>query len=90
MYASPNTSERRKLWGKLDRNNVKGPWALIGDFNFVLKAKERSSDSGVSLGFQEWVERTGLFDFGYSGPKYTWNFGVSTQTRKEARLDRAL
>lgn len=27
---------------------------------------------------------------GFSGPKFTWSYGVSTHTRKAARLDRAL
>lgn len=37
VYASPNSSVRRHLWGKLDGLEVSRPWALVGDFNCVLE-----------------------------------------------------
>ena len=40
--------------------------------------------------FKQWIDNYGLIDLGYSGPKYTWARGLSSTTRKEARLDRAL
>lgn len=90
VYATPNASRRRSLWSILDQISVEGPWALIGDFNCVLKAKERSTDGGVSSNFVQWVECTSLIDLEYSGPMFTWSYGVTMQTRKEAHLDRAL
>lgn len=59
-------------------------------FNCVLKYEERSSNSGASSCFQSWVGEKGLIDAGYIGNKYTWKHGLSPETRKEARLDRAL
>lgn len=47
VYASPITSRRRGMWIKLDKMNIKKPWLLLGDFNCILKAEERSSSSGV-------------------------------------------
>lgn len=52
--------------------------------------EERSSGSGASSSFVEWVDRKGLIDLGFSGPILTWSHGTSLKTRKSARLDRAL
>lgn len=90
VYASPNTSRRRGFWSKLVMISFDNPWALIEDINCVLKAEERSTDSGASTSFAEWVDHTGHINLGYFGSKYTWNYGVLMQTRKLARLDRAL
>lgn len=60
------------------------------DFNCVLKTDERHSDSGVSSSFVEWVERKGLIDLGYVGPKFKWSHRVESETRRAARLDRSL
>ena len=40
--------------------------------------------------FRHWIENTGLIDLGFAGPKFTWTRGSNRETRKEARLDRAL
>ena len=40
--------------------------------------------------FKHWIENNGLIDLGFSGPKFTWTRGLNRETRKEARLDRAL
>lgn len=67
-----------------------GPRLFIGDFNCVLNGDERSSGGGVSTGFVDWVDSSGLVDLGFSGPIFTWNHGVNLMTRRSARLDRAL
>lgn len=36
------------------------------------------------------MERKGLINLGYSGPRFTWQHGVNALTRKVARLDIAL
>lgn len=90
LYASPNARRRRKIWSKLHEIKVENAWALIGDFNCVLTPEERSSGRGASSSFAEWVEQRGLIDMGYSGPRYTWNHGTQIETRRYARLDRAL
>lgn len=90
VYANPHAMGRRGLWEDLNQIIVESPWALIGDFNCVLKDDERNSDSGVSSSFVEWVERKGLIDLGYSGQRFTWQHGTNVSTRKATRLDRAL
>ena len=40
--------------------------------------------------FKNWIDNNGLIDLGFSGPKFTWARGLTPDSRKEARLDRAL
>lgn len=47
VYAHPNPSIRKYLWGRLSEVEINKPWVLIGDFNCVLVEEERSSNSGV-------------------------------------------
>lgn len=63
---------------------------LIGDFNFLLEDIEWSLKGGASTCFQNWVMRSGLIDLGDTGSPFTWRHGISIETRKAARLNRAL
>lgn len=90
LYASPQASSRRQLWSALDQIAVNGAWALIEDFNCVLRVEEWSSGNGVSSSFIDWAERTGLIDLGFSGPVFTWNRGSTLETHRAARLDRGM
>lgn len=63
---------------------------LIDDFNYVLKEEERISNSEASSSFQNWVEYSGLLDVGFSSNRFTWSHGMTMESRKAARLDRAL
>ena len=70
------------------------PWLLAGDFNETVSIEERNH-GGPDMRrrcnrFKYWIENNGLIDLGYSGPRFTWSRGLSQDTRKEARLDRAL
>lgn len=40
VYASPQTSIQQFFWEKLNALEVKLPWALIGDFNYVEGGQE--------------------------------------------------
>lgn len=90
VYASPTPMERKFLWAKLNGIRTHRPWVLVGDFNCVLRNEERSSNSGASSCFQNWVGERGLLDLGFIGNKFTWRHGRSVETRRAARLDRAL
>lgn len=90
VYASPKASVRQYLWRRLEELEVELRWVLIGDFNCILWSEERSSKTGVSSSFKDWVDRNGLIDIGYVGSCYTWSHGTSVETRRAARMDRAL
>lgn len=57
MYTSPRENVRKHLWVELDTLVVNEPWVLLGDFNCVLSSEERSSGSGISSSFLQWVSR---------------------------------
>jgi len=67
---------------------------LAGDFNETKSLEERDHDGDDMLRrclkFNNFIENNGLIDLGFSGPKFTWAHGTSEQTRKQARLDRAI
>ena len=96
IYASPHTQMRDILWQDLQRFAVDcgKPWLLAGDFNETVSLKERNHGGPYMRRrydrFRQWIENNGLIDLGFSGPKFTWTRVVSRDTRKEARLDRAL
>ncbi|KAK9735525.1 hypothetical protein RND81_04G210400 [Saponaria officinalis] len=96
IYASPNIRLREKLWDDLE--NIEAtrtkPWILAGDFNETRFLNERNGNSpGMRRrceNFNCWIENNDLFELSYSGPPFTWSRGNSPETRKWARLDRAL
>lgn len=90
VCASPNTTKMRQLWNKLDELEQEEPWLLIGDFKCVFRDEEGSSMKGASSSFQAWVNQRGIVDLGYLGAAFTWSHGVSVETRRSFRLDRAL
>lgn len=90
VYANPNPSVRRFLWKRLEDLIPNCPWALVGDFNCVLKDEERCSKKGDSPFFKNWVCRCSLIDVGYIGSPFTWRHGVSVESRRAVRLDRPL
>lgn len=92
VHASNNYQQRRILWNDLlgiaDPNTC-----ILGDFNIVLGAHERSSGhithTAPSEDFNNFISQRDLFDVEGTGNKYTW------ATRQNgiymaARLDRAL
>ena len=66
----------------------------MGYFNAIVSTEERSStsnlDSGRCSAFTFWISQHQLIDLGFSGPWFTWTRGISIDTFKGARLDRAL
>lgn len=48
IYASPNHQQRNGIWNELNLIRCRDPWLLIGDFNYTLKDRERSSEEGMS------------------------------------------
>uniref|UniRef100_A0A803MIA0 Uncharacterized protein n=1 Tax=Chenopodium quinoa TaxID=63459 RepID=A0A803MIA0_CHEQI len=68
---------------------------LAGDFNETMSMDERNGNGGSEMQrrcreFSNWVENNALIDLGCSGPAHTWFRGLTPDTFKSARLDRAL
>ncbi|KAL2927301.1 50S ribosomal protein L31 type B [Bienertia sinuspersici] len=66
----------------------------MGDFNVTRASWERNSytanSSRRSAQFNDWIENNQLIEVEFMGSSHTWARGNSMETRKSARLDRAL
>ncbi|OMO89192.1 Endonuclease/exonuclease/phosphatase [Corchorus olitorius] len=79
VYASPTPSVCDFLWNYLNEfdefDNI--PWLLLGDFNQVLTAEEKSGGRPGPVrrmeSFQEVIDRRHLIDLEASGCKFTWS-----------------
>ncbi|XP_020211577.1 uncharacterized protein LOC109796303 [Cajanus cajan] len=92
VYASPHPQFCIDLWRELCSlaSGIDRPWALMGDFNAVLKNFERSNSSGSrshrgDKAFCDFVQQNNLIDIGFQGSPYTWRRGSLFE-----RLDRVL
>ena len=67
---------------------INKPMLLMGDFNVVLNAGERSGSFRCDLSMREfsnWIEELGLIDIPLQGVKFTWR-----RNESKSRLDRGL
>ncbi|KAI9124663.1 hypothetical protein K1719_004585 [Acacia pycnantha] len=78
LYAIPIQRFKEELWYDLQKlaNSPMTPWAVIGDYNDILSADERTGGASVNFSrinlFRERVQGCQLTDLGFSGPKFTW------------------
>ena len=81
FYGPPYQAKKRKAWGNLFAllESHQGPWACIGDFNFIINEEEQIGGSrGGSSGenyLKELMFEFNAVDLGYSGNKFTWAKG---------------
>ena len=70
------------------------PWCIIGDFIDIMTADEKKGGKchphAFLNVFSEAVSDCGLFDFGYTGDKFTWERFRGTDRWVVERLDRGL
>lgn len=92
VYGKPQIQARRVLWDDLREIHIgmDNSWAIVGDFNAILAANERSGGSSNPnirgmLDFQNLVNDCDLVDAGYQGCPFTWKGGNLLQ-----RLDRLM
>ncbi|XP_021852505.2 uncharacterized protein [Spinacia oleracea] len=96
VYASPDPSKRKELWDDLKAfaTTHNKPWLIAGDFNDTRFPSERNSSchetTRRSAFFNEWVEDMQLIEVEFSGAAHTWARGLTPETRRSGRLDRAL
>lgn len=96
VYASPDPTKRQDLWKELENfaKNHNLPWLIAGDFNDTRYPSERNSacieTQRRSHKFNEWIHDMDLIEVEFLGANHTWARGLTPETRKSARLDRAL
>ncbi|XP_074291073.1 uncharacterized protein LOC141617834 [Silene latifolia] len=95
-YASPDPNNRQELWNELEafaRNNNR-PWLIAGDINETSSLSERhGGDANMARrcqNFNNWIENCEFIELAFTGASHTWARGNTEETRKSARLDRAL
>lgn len=94
VYALCNAMEKARLWDRLSLivgQREESYTCLIGDFNTILHAEERTGVGDYELArdrrvFADFVERCGLVDVNFLGRKFTWykNGGLC-----KSRIDKA-
>lgn len=94
VYASTDYVSRRVLWSNLSSFvSSSTSTLLIGDFNVVTEAEERSrgfSDNVGVMEFRNFISANGLIDMGFKGSLFTWCNMRDGTGRLWERLDRAL
>jgi hypothetical protein len=96
IYA-PHSSQRREIfWFVLSSlgNSYGGAWLLLGDFNSILSAAEKSGGrkfgSASHGNFFDFVHSNALVDLGFVRNKYTWSNHRTGRDNIRERLDRGL
>ena len=96
FYGPPYYSKKKKAWGNLFAllESHQGPWACIGDFNFIINDDEQSGGrkGGTSATnyLKELLFEFNAVDLGFSGNKFTWAKGRWGNTVVKRRLDRGV
>ncbi|PWA47512.1 RNA-directed DNA polymerase, eukaryota, Reverse transcriptase zinc-binding domain protein [Artemisia annua] len=97
IYSHVKSSGRRELWKDLIIHSqvVKNaPWALLGDFNIILEACERSMGSSVvtagMVDFRECLYKIEVMDLIMSGLQFTWNKSPGNPSGLLKKLDRVM
>ncbi|XP_074314484.1 uncharacterized protein LOC141649700 [Silene latifolia] len=95
VYAFNGVAQRESLWANLSRiaSSITGPWAIGGDFNYVLQAQKRLGGNvtvAESEPFQNCLDVYGMIDIQATGAYYTWSNKQPPETRVYSRLDRFL
>jgi hypothetical protein len=96
IYAPHNSQSRDIFWSELSAmgNSYGGAWLLLGDFNSILSAAEKSGsrEFGTSShgNFIDFVNYNALVDLGFVGNKFTWSNCRTGRDNIRERLDRGL
>ncbi|KAI9074990.1 hypothetical protein K1719_043040 [Acacia pycnantha] len=97
VYVLPENSQKLLFWEELRNlaSSITNPWVVMGDFNDIASASERTGGSGP-IGsrlhsFTSQMQQCHLSDLGAIGPKFTWRGPRLRDGRRLfERLDRAI
>ena len=94
FYGPSYHSKKSKAWGNLFAllESHQGPWAWIGDFNFIINDDEQiggnKRGSSATNYLKELLFKFNVVDLGYSGNKFTWARGKWGKASIKRRLDK--
>ena len=91
-YHSKKSKASGNLFALLESHQ--GPWACIGDFNFIINDDEqiggKKGGSSATNYLKELLFEFNAVDLGYSGNKFTWAKGKWGKASIKRRLDRGV
>lgn len=94
VYGLNNPSGRGTLWNYIQHQAPlfsSSPWALLGDFNAILRTTDRSGGDASWYGHMEdfgcCINDSELSQISYSGMKYTWHNGQLGNSAIMKKLD---
>ena len=96
IYGPFQRSKRKKFWELLENmvSSFSGPWAVIGDFNCIKRAKEKCGDRLVAESsvncLRDFMLNTGAIDLAFIGPSFTWSNRREGLANIKERLDQCL
>lgn len=92
IYGYHTLNQRRELWLELANHPLTKPglpWILLGDFNNILQARDKSIGAPVRprdyVEFADFCDSKGLVDLPFTGCHHTWTNG-----RVWSKIDRAM
>ncbi|KAF5442124.1 hypothetical protein F2P56_037171 [Juglans regia] len=96
VYAPAQWNNKAGFWSHLDSlyQAFPGPWICLGDFNDLIDQNKKSGGRPIyynpNKGLKALMDRNGLIDIGYMGPKFIWTNNRQGQALIRERLDRAI
>ncbi|KAF4382159.1 hypothetical protein F8388_008645 [Cannabis sativa] len=96
IYGPPYGDLKQPYWDRM-LSKVQGiplPWALMGDLNLILEAKEKMGGRPFQVNegnmLKEFMLGSGGIDLGYVGPPCTWQNARNASHHIRKRLDRVI
>lgn len=95
IYASPIPSNRHHLWDHLRdiRNQIRGSWLLIGNFNDIIFASEVSRgqfNSSRACLMADMMNACGVMDLEKIRGWFTWQKNIQADGHVRKKLDKCL
>ncbi|XP_068476998.1 uncharacterized protein, partial [Phaseolus vulgaris] len=96
VYCSGSLREKKEVWKEINSfrlNQLSKAWCILGDFNSIIRKKERKSLISVSnysreiKGFNDFIEKSELVDIPLVGRKFTWH---KPNEMVKSRIDKVL
>jgi len=96
VYCSGSLREKKEVWKEINSfrlNQLSKAWCILGDFNSIIRKKERKSLISMSdysreiKGFNDFIEKSELVDIPLVGRKFTWH---KPNEMVKSRIDKVL
>ncbi|WCJ43864.1 hypothetical protein M5689_024573 [Euphorbia peplus] len=95
VYGKVSHVERCFLWSDLSNSagNFTGPWSIMGDFNAMRGAHEKTGGPPLNIScreFNSFLDNCDMTEIDTKGPFFTWTNGRHGRAHVECKLDRVV